>query len=163
MTFGKAVKSNVLKTSRIIHNISNDVFISNNIINSLFPVWDFYFYKVRFQHLGLSENIENSDPYLGVPLSIVFVCYCLEKAPKLSVNFLILLPKFSKGCSEVFGKLLTFSMQCGFICPVQSPWGSLLLIPGCCIPTAGMAVFWWAPACPLVPCDCRGSKVLGPE
>ena len=34
MTFGKAVKSNVLQTSRITHNLSNDVFISNNIINT---------------------------------------------------------------------------------------------------------------------------------
>ena len=33
MTFGKAGKFNVLQTSRIIHNLSNDVFISNNIIN----------------------------------------------------------------------------------------------------------------------------------
>ena len=33
MTFGKAVKSNVLQTSRFTHNISNDNFISNNIIN----------------------------------------------------------------------------------------------------------------------------------
>ena len=33
MTFGKAVKSNVLQTSRITHNLINDVFISNNIIN----------------------------------------------------------------------------------------------------------------------------------
>ena len=33
MTFGKAVKSNVLQTSRFTHNISNDVFIINNIIN----------------------------------------------------------------------------------------------------------------------------------
>ena len=33
MTFGKAVKSNVLQTSRFTHNLSNDVFISNTIIN----------------------------------------------------------------------------------------------------------------------------------
>ena len=33
MAFGKSVKCNVLQTSRIIHNLSNDVFISNNIIN----------------------------------------------------------------------------------------------------------------------------------
>ena len=38
MTFGKAVKSNVLKTSRFTHNISNDVFISNNIINSRYYI-----------------------------------------------------------------------------------------------------------------------------
>ena len=34
MKFGKAVKSNVLQTSKINHNLSNDVFISNNIINN---------------------------------------------------------------------------------------------------------------------------------
>ena len=34
MKFGKAVKSNVLQTIRITHNVSNDVFISNNIINT---------------------------------------------------------------------------------------------------------------------------------
>ena len=32
--YGKAVKSNVLQTSRFTHNLSNDVFIINNIINS---------------------------------------------------------------------------------------------------------------------------------
>ena len=32
MTFGKAVKSNVLQTSSFTHNVSNDVFIINNII-----------------------------------------------------------------------------------------------------------------------------------
>ena len=35
MAFGKAVEFNALQTSRIIHNLSNDVFISNNIINNL--------------------------------------------------------------------------------------------------------------------------------
>ena len=35
MTFGKAGKFNVLQTSRIIHNLSNDFFISNNIINNM--------------------------------------------------------------------------------------------------------------------------------
>ena len=34
MTFGKVVKFNVLQTSRTIHNLSNDVFISNIIINN---------------------------------------------------------------------------------------------------------------------------------
>ena len=33
--FVKAVKSNVLQTSRIAHNLSNDLFISNNIITRL--------------------------------------------------------------------------------------------------------------------------------
>ena len=33
MMFGKAVKSNVLQTSRFTHNLSNDIFIRNNIIN----------------------------------------------------------------------------------------------------------------------------------
>ena len=35
MKFGKAVKFNVLQTSRIIHNLSNGIFISNNIINTM--------------------------------------------------------------------------------------------------------------------------------
>ena len=34
MTFGEDVKSNVLQTSRFTHNLSNDVFISNNTIKS---------------------------------------------------------------------------------------------------------------------------------
>ena len=35
MTIGKSVKSNVLQTSRFTHNLSNEVFIGNNIIYSL--------------------------------------------------------------------------------------------------------------------------------
>ena len=34
MTFGKAVYFNALQTSRIIHHLSNDVFISNIIIKT---------------------------------------------------------------------------------------------------------------------------------
>ena len=37
MTFGKANNFNVLQTSIFTHNLSNDVFISNNIINKEGP------------------------------------------------------------------------------------------------------------------------------
>ena len=36
--FGEAVKSNVLQTSRIVHNLSNDIFISNNTINGCYYI-----------------------------------------------------------------------------------------------------------------------------
>ena len=38
MTYGKAVKYNVLQTSRFTHNLSKDVFIIDNIINILWPM-----------------------------------------------------------------------------------------------------------------------------
>ena len=56
----------------------------------IFPLDFFMFYKVYFRYTALSEKLEDSAPFLRVPLSILDVRRFPEEAPKLSANFLSL-------------------------------------------------------------------------
>ena len=61
MTFGKAVKFNVLHTSRIIHNLSNEVFISNNIINTKLQTGGIITFSQSEEGNLLSETHEDTE------------------------------------------------------------------------------------------------------
>ena len=65
MTCGKAVKSNVLQTSRFTHNLSNDVFTSNININK------------EDSFIVASSDIEDSH---GLPLENRNILYELQWA-----------------------------------------------------------------------------------
>ena len=66
MTFGKSVKSNVLQTSRIIHNLSNDVFISNNIITTV------NMKNCGRRNVSKHREIKGSDKYVTLEISLKF-------------------------------------------------------------------------------------------
>ena len=73
-----------------------------------------FIFKMCFSNtLAFLRNIEDSSPFLGVPLSIVFVWRFPEENMKLSESF------YNHFCAS------------WIVFPVQYPWGYLILLPVC--------------------------------
>ena len=108
----------------------------------------FIFKMCVYKTLAFWENIEDLATFLRVTLSIfdVFVWRFLMEAPKLSDNFLSL--SLSLWSAEIF--LLTYILD------GLSSCNQVVDRPTACL----VALLWYI-FCPSVPCDDRGSKVLG--
>ena len=72
MTFGKAGKSNVLQISRITHNLSNDVFIRNKIINKNNYLDDDYPWSIILEATSLVVQIVYHTKLQTTPGKLVF-------------------------------------------------------------------------------------------